>query len=135
MSASPAPFFRLVLLLAMLALAACSDPRSNSISRLRSADATELRAEAAGLYKRLFPAAGPSFVPVQPELWPVPLMKLRPLRMNLYRDGLAISLQARPGLEYGLHIIPPGVADDLKSTDRTQYEKLQEGIYYFTQKR
>jgi hypothetical protein len=64
-----------------------------------------------------------------------PLLKLRPIRLNLYRDGVAISLQTRPGFEYGLHVIPVGVTDDLKSTERTQYEKLQDGIYYFTQKR
>jgi hypothetical protein len=55
--------------------------------------------------------------------------------MNLYRDGLAISLVAAPGLEYGLHIVPAGASEILKSTERTQYEKVQDGIYYFTQKR
>ena len=127
--------FRLLLLLSILSLSGCTDPRSISLSRLRSTEAAELRTEAARLYTRLFPAVGPVFIPIQPEEWPASLVKLRPLRMNLYRDGLAISLQSRPGFEYGLHIIPVGIADDLKSTDRTQYEKLQEGIYYFTQKR
>ena len=135
MNANPTSLLRLLLLLAMLPLAACTDPRTNSLSRLRSADAAELRSEAGRLYTRFFPAAGPMFIAVQPEAWPAPLLKLRPLRMNIYRDGLAISLQTQPGYEYGLHVIPVGVTDDLKSTERTQYEKLQDGIYYFTQKR
>lgn len=135
MNPSPISLPRLLLLLAMLPLAACTDPRTNSLSRLRSADAAELRTEAGRLYTRLFPAAGPMFIAVQPEAWPAPLLKLRPIRLNLYRDGLAISLQTQPGFEYGLHVIPVGMPDELKSTERTQYEKLQDGIYYFTQKR
>ena len=135
MNPNPTSLLRVLLLLAMLSFAACTDPRTNSLSRFRSADAVELRTEAGRLYTSLFPAAGPMFVAVQPEAWPASLLKLRPLRLNLYRDGLAISLQSQPGYEYGLHVIPVGVADDLKSTERTQYEKLQDGIYYFTQKR
>ena len=127
--------FRLLLLLALLPIAACSDPRSDSLSRLRKADAAGLRAEVARLTVLLLLPAGPEIVPVQPELWPVAIVKLRPLRMNLYRDGLAVSLVATPGLEYGLHIVPAGASVALKSTERTQYEKVQDGIYYFVQKR
>ncbi|MEO6788266.1 MAG: hypothetical protein ABI318_19255 [Chthoniobacteraceae bacterium] len=126
---------RLLLLLAVLTLAACSDPRSTSLSRLRHANAAELRASVAQLYTRLFPAPGPTVVPVRPDVWPAALMKLHPLRMNLYRDGLAITLQAGPGMEYGLHILATGDAQQPKSTARTQYEKLQDGIFYFSQKR
>ena len=135
MNANPMPLLRLLLLLAMLPLAACSDPRSKSLSRLHRADVAELRTEVAGLCTRLLPPSSPALVPIPPELWPAALVKLRPLRMNLYRDGLAVSLQASPGFEYGLHIIPAGGSEELESTERTQYEKLQDSIYYFTQKR
>ena len=127
--------FRLLLLLALLPLAACSDPRSHSLSRLRGADAAGLRAEVAQLTAKLLPPAGPELVPIQPELWPVAFVKLRPLRLNLYRDGLAVSLKAAPGLEYGLHFAAAGASVELKSTARTQYEKVQDGIWYFVQKR
>jgi hypothetical protein len=132
MNANP---LRLLLLLAALSLASCTDPRSNSLSRLHHADAAELRTEVTRLYTQLFPAFDPELVPIRPEQWPAALLKLRPLRMNLYRDGLAVSLQAAPGFEYGLHILPNGASEEMKSTERTQYEKLQDGIYYFTQKR
>ena len=127
--------FRLLLVLATLSFAACGDPRSNSLSRLRHADAVELRAEVAQLYTRMFTAPGLTLIPVRPELWPAAILKLHPLRLNLYRDGLAVTLQAEPGFEYGIHILPTGAGDSLKSTERTQYEKLQDGIYYFAQKR
>ena len=127
--------FRLLLLLTTLSLAACTDPRSNSLSRLHHADAAGLRTEVMQLYTQLLASPDATLVPVRPEQWPAALLKLRPLRMNLYRDGLAVSLQASPGYEYGLHILPTGAANELKSTERTQYEKLQDGIYYFAQKR
>ena len=135
MNPNPMRLFRLLLLLAALSFAACGDPRSDSVSRLRHADVAGLRAEAARLYTLLFPAPGPTFIPVRPELWPAALLKLHPLRMNLYRDGLAVTLQAEPGFEYGIHILPTGASDSLISTARTRYEKLQDGIYYFAQKR
>ena len=135
MNANPMPAFRLLLLLAVLSFAACSDPRSTARSRLRHADVAELRAEVARLYTRMFPAPGPNLLPVRPEMWPAAILKLRPLRLNLYRDGLAVTLQAEPGFEYGIHILPTGDAEPPKSTARTRYEKLQEGICYFAQKR
>lgn len=135
MNSFPMHLFRLLLLFALMPLASCSDPRSDSVSRLRKADAAALRAEVAQLTAKLLPPAGPEIVPIQPDLWPVAFLKLRPLRMNLYRDGLAVSLKGEPGVEYGLHIVPAGASAELKSTQRTQYEKLQDGIYYFVQKR
>ncbi len=126
---------RLLLLFAALALPACTDPRRISLSRLEGVKAADLRAEVAQLHASLLAAPGPALVPVTPETWPASLLKLRPLRMNLYRDGLAVSLRSAPGYEYGLHIVRAGASEDLKSTERTQYEKIQDGIYYFTQKR
>src|SRR5437899_12576081 len=97
MNANPMHLLRLLLLLTALSVAACTDPRSNALSRLRHADAAELRASVAQLYTRLFPARGPALISVRPESWPATILKLHPLRMNLYRDGLAVSLQASPG--------------------------------------
>ncbi len=127
--------FRFLLLLSALSFVGCGEPRSDSLSRLRQTDVPELRAEATRLYALLFPAPGSTFIPVRPELWPAAILKIHPLRMNLYRDGLAVTLQAEPGFEYGIHILPTGASDSVKSTPRTQYEKLQDGIYYFAQKR
>ena len=90
---------------------------------------------AAQLHTRLYPAPGPTFVPVGPDLWPAVLLKLRPLRMNLFPDGLAITLQAEPGMEYGLQILATGDSREPLSNERTHYEKIQDGIYYFAQKR
>jgi hypothetical protein len=126
---------RILLLAVALAFAACSDPRRTSLSRLRHADVAELRMAAAQLHTRLYPAPGPTFVPVGPELWPPVLMKLRPLRMNLFPDGLAITLHAEPGMEYGLQILATGDSREPLSTERTRFEKIQDGIYYFAQQR
>lgn len=135
MNPIPMRLFRLLLLPLILSFTACSDPRNTARSRLRRADTTELRAEVARLYTRMFPAPGPNLIPLRPEWWPPALLKLRPLRMNLYRDGLAVTLVAAPGFDYGIHILPTGDAEPPKPTARTQYEKLDEGISYFVQKR
>ena len=135
MNANPMPMFRLLLILAALSFAACTDPRRTSVSRLRSANVAELRTEVARLYTRMFHGSGHALMPIRPEVWPAAILKLRPLRLNLYRDGLAVSLQARPGFEYGIHILPAGDAEAPKSTARTQYERLDDGIFYFAQKR
>lgn len=135
MNANPMPAFRLLLILAVLSFAACSDPRSIARSRLRRVDVAELRTEVAQLYTRMFATPGSHLVPVRPEMWPATILKLRPLRLNLYRDGLAVTLHAEPGFEYGIHIVPTDASDLLKSTERTQYEKVQDGICYFAQKR
>lgn len=126
---------RALLLLAALSFTACTDPRRNAQSRLRHADVAELRADVAKLHTRLFLAPGSPVLALRPEMWPPSIVKLRPLRLNLYRDGLAVTIQAAPGFEYGLHIAPTGSAEPPKSTDRTQFEKLEEGICYFAQKR
>ena len=135
MNANPMSLLRALLLLTALSFTACTDPRSDARSRLRHADVTELRSDVARLYTRLFLAPGSPVVAVRPEMWPPSILKLRPIRMNLFRDGLAVTLKAAPGFEYGLHIAPTGPAEPPKSTDRTQFEKLQEGVCYFVQKR
>jgi len=135
MNANPMSLLRALLLLATLSFTACTDPRSNAQSRLRHADLAELRADVARLHTRLFLAPGAPVVALRPEMWPPSVLKLRPLRLNLYRDGLAVTIQAAPGFEYGIHIAPTGPAEPPKSTDRTQFEKLQDGICYFAQKR
>ncbi len=135
MNTTPPPMLRLLLLLAAFSLAACSDPRKNSIARLKDADVAELRAEVARLYTRMFTGSGYTLIPVRPEFWPAPILKLRPRRLNLYRDGLAVTLQTEPGYEYGIHILPAGDAEAPQPSARTRYEKLEPGIFYFAQKR
>ncbi len=135
MNANPMSLLRLLLLLSVLSFTACTDPRSTAASRLRNADVAELRSDVAKLCTRLFLSPGSTMVAVRPEMWPASVLKLRPLRLNLYPDGLAVTVQAEPGFEYGIHIAPTGHSEPPKSTARTQYEKLQDGICYFVQKR
>lgn len=129
------PALRLLLLLVLLPLAACSDPRQNAISRLRRSKLENIRTDVARLHTQHFAAPGPEFVPIRPELWPVSIQGLRPLRMTLYRDGLAVATEDEPGVEYGVHIVPPGNIVPPKSTKLTQYQALQDGVYFYTQKR
>jgi len=129
------PLLRIPLLLCLLLLAACSDPRSGVLSRLRQANAGEIRAEVAQLHAKYFAYKGPEFFPVRHDAWPMNIQKLRPLRMTLYHDGLAIAIHDEPGLELGIHVVPPGNTVAPESTARTSYQPIQDGFYYYSQMR
>jgi hypothetical protein len=126
---------RLLLCLAFLLLPACTDPRKAALSRLRGVKVEDIRTEVARLHTQYFASRGPEFIPIRPESWPASFVSLRPSRMTLYRDGLAITLQDRPGFEYGIHVVPPGDITPPRSTKITRYEPLQDGIYFFEQAR
>ena len=129
------PALRLLLLLGILALAACSDPRETTLARMRHAKFEDIRADVARLHAQHFVSPGPEFIPIRPELWSPAIRDLRPLRMTLYRDGLAIATLDKPGFEFGIHVVPPGDIAPPKSTPITQYQFLQNGLYFYTQKR
>jgi len=129
------PVLRLLLVLAVLSLTACTDPRKTTLARLRLAKVEDIRAEVARLRTQHFASPGPEFVPLRPEFWPASIQSLRPLRMTLYSDGLAIAIQDEPGLEFGIHIVPPGDIAPPEPTETTQYQWLQDGLYFYTQKR
>jgi hypothetical protein len=129
------PLLRLLLLLGILALPACTDPRKTMLARLRQAKVEEIRTDVARLHTQHFASRGPEFVPIRPEYWPESIQKLRPLRMTLYRDGLAIAIHDEPGVEFGIHVIPPGDIVPPKSTKMTRYELIQDGIYFYRQER
>ncbi len=135
MNAKLMRLFRLLPMLAALSLSGCTDPRTRCLARVRDADVAELRAETARLYTQMFSVSGHTLIPVRPELWPPAILKLHPRRLNLYRDGLAVSLVSEPGYECGIHILPAGDAEVPKESARTQYESLGNGLFYFTQKR
>ena len=129
------PLLRIPLLLCLLLLAACSDPRTTVLSRLRQADADEIRAEVAQLHAKYFAYKGAEFFPVRADAWPPGIQKLRPLRMTLYQDGLAIAIHDEPGHELGIHVIPPGHIVAPKSTARTLYQPIRDGFLYYSQTR
>jgi hypothetical protein len=121
--------------LAALALAACGGPRAEALSRLRKSDVNELRTDVARLHTQYFAAQTQTFFPLTPIAWPASTKRMKPIRLNLYHDGLAIALRQEPGNEFGLHIVPPGMKDPPQPTPYISYERIEDGIYYYSLKR
>ena len=122
-------------LLAALLCTACDSPRDDATRRLRNVAVADLQTDAARLHTQFFAAPSQDYFPLKPEQWPESTKKLRPLRIGLYRDGLAIALREEPGVEFGLHIVPRGVPEPPAPTPYTHYERLEEGVYWYTLQR
>ena len=122
-------------LLAALLFTSCDSPRDEATGRLRKAGVTDLLTDAARLHTQFFAAPSQDYFPLKPAQWPESAKKLHPLRIGLYRDGLAIALREEPGVEFGLHIVPRGVPEPPNPTPYTHYDRLEDGIYWYTLKR
>ena len=121
--------------LAALLLIACDSPRTEVLARLRKSNAAELRTDAARLHTQLLHTSDQDYIPLKSNWWTERIRKLKPLRVGLYRDGLAIALREEPGFEYGLHIIPQSVARIPNPSPYIQYDRIEDGIYSYTLKR
>jgi hypothetical protein len=126
---------RLLLLLLALLAGGCGNPRDEAAARLRSVPAVELRNDAARLHTQFLSAPGQQHVPLMPFHWPESTKKLEPVRVNLYRDGLAIALRLEPGVEFGIHVLPLGVNAPPAASPHVQYERIEDGIYFYTLQR
>ncbi|MEQ1854805.1 MAG: hypothetical protein ABMA01_24830 [Chthoniobacteraceae bacterium] len=129
------PLIPLIPVLAALALVACNDPRSAATARLRKSSVADLRTDAARLHTQFFSAVTQEHFPLFQFHWPESAKKLKPIRMNLYRDGLAIALRQEPGAEFGLHIVPRGITDPPLPTPYIEYERIEDGVYSYVLKR
>jgi hypothetical protein len=129
------PFLRTAFCLALLALAACSEPRRTTLAKAQHADLDKIRADVEQLHQQHFSSPGPEFVPLRPEWWPASTHALQPVRMTLYHDGLAITMVEEPGEEYGIHVVRAGDSSFPKTTPITQYQWLRDGTLFYVQKR
>ncbi len=113
------------------AVAACSDTRTEAVARITPEEAKELRIDASQLYKDLQEKRLTSqYLPLKPAVWPERFKKYKPLRVGLYRDGLALALEGSTSNEQGIHVTP--IAMDLEPTrGRIEYEKIQDGVYWY----
>lgn len=124
-----------LLFLAASLFTACDGPRDNATRRLAKTGVAELRTDAARLHTQYFSGPSLGYFPLRPEQWPESAKRIRPLRIGVYRDGLAIALQEEPGVEFGLHIVPGGLPEPPNPTPFTKYDRLQDGIYFYTLQR
>ena len=122
-------------LLAALLLAACDNPRAEVLARLHKSNSAELRTDAARLHTQHLHTPDMDYLPLKSNWWTERIRKLKPLRVGLYRDGLAVALRQEPGFEYGLHIIPQGVARTPSPSPHIEYQRVEDGVYSYTLQR
>ena len=129
------PLRRCLPLLTALLLTACGDPRTDTLARLQTANASALRIDVARFHTQFFQTPDQDYLPLKSNWWSESVRKLKPLRVGLYRDGLAVALREEPGCEFGLHIVPQGVARPPSPSPFVEYERIEDGVYWYTLKK
>jgi hypothetical protein len=122
----------LLLLIPTLLCAGCSDPRRQAEKTVKRVTAKQLRKEVALYYKNIFAEHRKTIFTVSPQYWSSSFNELHPERITAYPDGFAFCLEIRGDAESGLYIVPQGMEHDPKPTPWASYEKLSEGIFWYS---
>ena len=120
------------ILLFTLLLAGCSDARGRAKGALQRVKADQLRQDAAIFYKDIFAGRQKTIVTVSPQYWAWSFKQLHPLRITAYPDGFAFRLEVVGDAESGLYIVPLGMDVAPKPTPWASFERLSEGIYWYS---
>jgi hypothetical protein len=123
------------LLFAALAAGCGDSPRAATEKRLRKADLARLRADAAVLYKDLHASATPDYFIIKEGNWPASFRALEPVEVGAYRDGFTLACTQGADLESGLYVTPAQMDAQPHSTERAHFERLADGIYWYSFKR
>jgi len=115
-----------------IAVASCERPRQRARKLLEKVGAGALRHEAALLYKDLFAAERPGLITIKRNDWPASFRALQPLTVGAYRDGFAIAIERGSEGESGIYVIPSQMDVEPRGTQRTRFERLAEGIYWYS---
>ena len=125
---------RLLLVFVLAILASCSDPRAQAKSRLQGLDKNALRLDATRLFKQIYATPGPDFQILNQSQWPETFGALKPVAISSHHDGFSIALTDDSTHETGLHIQPLGITTP-PAAAAVKYERLDEGIYWYSLKK
>ncbi len=121
-----------LILISTLLLAGCSDSRSRAIEALKRVKAETLRRDAATFYKDIFAVPRKTSVPLGEQSWSRTFSELHPMRITAYPDGFAFCLESKGDSESGLYIVPLGMDHAPAPTRWASYEKISEGIFWYS---
>ncbi|HYR56972.1 MAG TPA: hypothetical protein VEO95_00005, partial [Chthoniobacteraceae bacterium] len=125
---------RAVLILAcVLVCSACGDARQRAEREIRRDGGQQLRRDAARLYMQVFTAHGrPDFVDIWYKDWPRSIQQIAPLHVGAYHDGISIALSANDRGESGLYVVPESMDHVPASTSGVSFQKVADGIYWYS---
>ena len=120
------------ILIFTLLSAGCADTRGRAMKTLQRYKPERLRKEVALYYKDAFAQHQLTSVSMPPKYWSEAFSALQPERITAYPDGFAFCLEINGDAESGLYIVPQGMDVQPKQTAWASYEKLHEGIYWYS---
>ena len=120
------------ILLFTLLLAGCSDSRGRAIKAVKRMKEDQLRKELAVYYKNIFAEHRKTIATMSQQYWSYSISQLHPEKVTAYPDGFAICLESTGDSESGLYVIPLGMEVEPKPTAWASYEKLSEGIFWYS---
>lgn len=132
---------RVLLPLCLLVLAGCltaafvmrgATPRSQAKKVLLEVGPESLRDAAARLYKNHFASRAPDYSTVKESLWPPQFNAFKPNHVGAYRDGFALALTSDRETEAGIYVIPAYTDFQPRVTERGRYERLADGVYWYS---
>lgn len=119
-------------LIFILLLAGCSDSRGRAKRALKRVDRVQLRKDVATFYKDIFAEHRKIIVTVNPQYWSFAFTELRPSKITAYIDGFAFCLESIGEIETGLYVVPAEMDVEPKSTATASFEKLADGIFWYS---
>jgi hypothetical protein len=123
-------FLRSFTVCAALLVAACSDSRAKARAQLDPGHTSELRRDATRVYEEFLAKTGVDFIALKTTQWPESFKRFGPLRVGIYRDGVALALEGNASAEKGVHILPLQM-NAISPTGRAKYERMGEGVYWY----
>ena len=91
-----------------------------------------MRKDAAIFYKDIFAENRKTIATVNAQYWSHSFKQLGPQRITAYPDGFAFCLEVAGDAESGLYIVPLGMDVVPQPTPWASFEKLSEGIYWYS---
>ena len=120
------------ILIFTLLLTGCSDSRARAMKTVKRVTPQQLREDAAKYYKDLYAGPRKTLVLVNKEYWSWSFAELSPERITAYADGFAFRLESKGDSESGLYVVPLGMDIEPKQTDVASFEKISDGIFWYS---
>jgi hypothetical protein len=109
----------------------CTRPEGKARETVRRVGVEALRWQAAMLYKNVFAAPVAGLMTIKRNDWPPAFATFAPLTVGAYRDGFALALVRDGERESGIYVIPAHMDVEPRPTQRSRFERIEDGIYWY----